>query len=105
MGNVSSVIGSSLCRGLVVGRLLTGLGIGVSAVVVPAYLGEVAPAKIRGRIVECYELMLCLGMLAAMLVDAALMHLPWNWRWMVGAPVIPGLVLACKSPACTLAGL
>lgn len=38
-----------------VGRLLVGLGIGVSAVVVPAYLGEVAPPQARGTIVELYE--------------------------------------------------
>ncbi len=37
------------------GRLLVGLGIGVSAVVVPAYLGEVAPPQARGTIVELYE--------------------------------------------------
>ena len=42
-----------------------GLGIGVSAVVVPAYLGEVAPAEARGRVVELYELLLCAGMIAA----------------------------------------
>jgi MFS family permease len=29
----------------VVGRVIVGLGIGISAVVVPSYLGEVAPAK------------------------------------------------------------
>lgn len=46
----------SLARsGLIFGRLLVGLGIGVSAVVVPAYLGEVAPASARGTIVELYE--------------------------------------------------
>jgi MFS family permease len=44
-----------LRSGLVVGRLLVGVGIGISAVVVPAYLGEVAPAEARGRIVEVYE--------------------------------------------------
>ena len=86
-------------RGLTVGRVLIGLGIGVSAVVVPAYLGEVAPARVRGRIVEVYEVMLCLGMLSAMLVDAALEHVPWNWRWMVGAPVVPAIFLACAPPS------
>lgn len=40
---------------LVVGRFVVGVGIGVSAVVVPTYLGEVAPAKYRGRVVELYE--------------------------------------------------
>ena len=76
------------------GRVLVGIGIGISAVVVPAYLGEVAPAKSRGRIVEVYEVLLCIGMLMAMLVDAALQSVAHNWRWMVGAPVIPALFLA-----------
>lgn len=43
--------------------------------------------------VESYELLLCLGMLAAALGDAAFQGLPGNWRWMVGAPVAPALVL------------
>lgn len=84
-------------RSLTIGRFLIGAGIGVSAVVVPAYLGEVAPAALRGRIVEAYEVMLCLGMLSAMLVDAALQHAPHNWRLMVGAPIVPAFVLASKS--------
>ena len=85
-------------RSLTIGRFLIGAGIGVSAVVVPAYLGEVAPAALRGRIVEAYEVMLCLGMLSAMLVDAALQHAPHNWRFMVGAPIVPAAVLASEFP-------
>jgi hypothetical protein len=81
-------------EGLVIGRLIVGMGIGISAVVVPAYLGEVSPAKVRGRVVELYEVMLCFGMLSAALVDAALDAVPGNWRWMVGAPAIPALVMA-----------
>ena len=49
--------------GLIAGRILVGLGIGVSAVVVPAYLGELSPAKLRGRIVELYEVRLYAGIL------------------------------------------
>ncbi len=33
-------------RLLCLGRFLVGLGIGISAVVVPVYLGEVAPAQV-----------------------------------------------------------
>lgn len=40
---------------LIVGRLLVGLGIGASAIVVPAYLAEIAPAKNRGMVVQMYE--------------------------------------------------
>ena len=41
-----------------------------------------------------YELLLCGGMLCSLLADVALMHLPDNWRWMVGLPVVPAAVLA-----------
>lgn len=34
---------------LIIGRLLIGLGIGISAVAIPAYLGEISPAKV-GRV-------------------------------------------------------
>ena len=32
-----------------------GLGIGASALVIPAYLGEIAPAGQRGAVVTVYE--------------------------------------------------
>ena len=65
---------------LLLGRLIVGLGIGLSAVVTPAYLGEISPAHLRGRIVESYEILLCIGMLLSAGMDVALGS---NWRWMV----------------------
>lgn len=91
------------CRGLVIGRFVLGIGIGISAVVVPTYLGEVAPARLRGRMVELYEVMLCAGMLGALLADVALMHVPGNWRWMVGMPFFPSAITACEL-GCRLPG-
>ena len=78
---------------LVLGRLLIGLGIGATAVVVPAYLGEVSPAASRGFIVEIYEVLLTVGMIAASFADVLLAKAPYNWRWMVGVPCVPGLLL------------
>ena len=43
------------CSGLILGRLVGGFGIGASAIVVPAYLAEMAPARNRGAIVQIYE--------------------------------------------------
>lgn len=80
--------------GLIIGRLVVGLGIGCSSLVVPAYLGELAPAKQRGTLVEIYEVMLTVGMLCSVLMDWLLQGVgPGNWRWMVGVPAIPGLVM------------
>ena len=41
------------CRSLVLGRFMVGIGIGISAVVVPVYLGEVAPAQVSQCRVVC----------------------------------------------------
>lgn len=79
--------------GLILGRIIVGMGVGISAVVVPVYLAEVSPAHMRGRIVSLFELMLCLGMLAAALVDAVLESAGASWRIMVGLPVIPGCIM------------
>jgi MFS family permease len=57
---------------LVMGRLVIGLGVGASAVVVPAFLAEMAPPDLRGMTVSSYEGMICMGMLVSLLVDAAL---------------------------------
>ena len=57
---------------LSLGRFVVGLGVGVSAVVVPAYVGEMAPPHKRGAVVITYELMLCLGMIASGVADFAL---------------------------------
>jgi hypothetical protein len=48
-----------LCSGLVIGRFVVGLGIGASAIVVPAYLAEIAPAAKRGAVVQTYEVRGC----------------------------------------------
>lgn len=57
---------------LVLGRFVIGLGVGTSAVVVPAYLGEMAPPSIRGAVIIMYEIMLCIGMMSSTLVDASM---------------------------------
>jgi MFS family permease len=80
--------------GLIIGRLIIGLGVGSSAVVVPAYLGEMAPANKRGTIVALYELLLCGGLLASCIVDYALSGTKNNWRWMVGMPAFPASFMA-----------
>jgi MFS family permease len=83
--------------GLVTGRAVVGLGVGVAASVVPAYLGELAPAAMRGRVVELFELMLALGMVTASVVDAALGGSRFGWRLLVGLPAAPALLMAAAA--------
>lgn len=76
---------------ILVGRLVMGTGIGISSILIPLYLSEAAPAKIRGRAVTCFQLFLTGGILLAYLVDLAFTQ-SGNWRAMFGVLAIPGAV-------------
>ena len=70
-----------------------GLGVGVSSIVVPAYISEIAPAKYRGRLVALYQFQIVLGILIAFFSNYALSEFfSLNWRWMLGAEVVPAAV-------------
>ena len=89
-----------------VGRLLSGFAVGVSAVVSPSYLGEVAPPSLRGAIVATYELSICLGLVVAPVVDWALQTQPAahflpsvaRWRICMAIAAVPGVVLLVGAP-------
>lgn len=55
----------------------------------------IVKSQYRGRIVEMYELLLCVGMVTSQLFDWAVQDAPGNWRWMFGAPLVPGILLLC----------
>ena len=74
-------------------RFIGGLGVGVSSIVVPAYIAEIAPARHRGRLVALYQFQIVFGILIAFFSNYALSEfLGLNWRWMLGAEVIPAAV-------------
>ena len=50
---------------LVLGRVLLGLGVGLSSMAIPVYVAEAAPPEIRGRLVSFYNLFIVLGQAAA----------------------------------------
>jgi sugar porter (SP) family MFS transporter len=77
---------------LLCGRFVVGLGIGLSSVVAPLYISEVAPAPVRGALVSLYQFAITIGILAAYIVDYLLAG-DGQWRWMLGLAVIPSLIL------------
>ncbi|MDQ3507364.1 MAG: MFS transporter, partial [Actinomycetota bacterium] len=77
---------------LVVFRIVLGFAVGAAALIVPLYLSEVAPTRIRGAVAALNQLMITVGILSAYVVNAILA--PYEaWRWMVGLALIPSLVL------------
>jgi SP family sugar:H+ symporter-like MFS transporter len=77
---------------LVAARFVLGLAVGSAALVVPLYLSEIAPTKIRGAIASLNQLMIVVGILAAFIVNAILAS-SGDWRLMLGLAAIPSLIL------------
>ncbi|SDD72503.1 sugar porter family MFS transporter [Niabella drilacis] len=71
-------------------RLVGGLGVGAAAMVSPMYIAEIAPARLRGRLVACYQLAIVFGILAAYFTNYCFSETgPDAWRWMFASQAVP----------------
>ncbi len=77
---------------LLVARVVIGLAVGSSSMVVPLYIGESAPPRIRGALVSFNQLALTSGILISYLVDYGLAS-SQNWRLMFGLAAIPAVLM------------
>jgi len=79
--------------GVLVGaRVVIGLAVGSASMVVPLYIGEVVPPRIRGALVSFNQLAITSGILASYLVDYGLAS-SQNWRLMFGLAAIPAILM------------
>lgn len=97
---------------LTIFRLIGGLAVGAASVIAPAYIAEVSPASIRGRLGSLQQLAIVTGIFVALLCDYALAAAAGGaanplwfgleaWRWMFMSECVPALiygVLAFKIP-------
>lgn len=80
---------------MVCGRAVVGAAVGAASFVVPLYIGELAPAAHRGRLVTMNILFVTFGQVVAYLIGWAFTE--WGdkhtgWRWMVGLGAVPAAV-------------
>ncbi len=74
-------------------RVIVGLAVGASSVVIPMYISEIAPANKRGSLVTMNQFAVTLGILLAYIFDYFLIDLGDNsWRYMLGIPVIFSMI-------------
>jgi len=79
---------------LVMARFLGGLAVGISSMVSPMYIAEIAPARIRGALVTLNQMAIVSGILLANLASGLLVDTGENnWRWMFASAAIPSLLL------------
>jgi MFS transporter, SP family, sugar:H+ symporter len=93
---------------LIFWRVVGGLGIGIASVIAPAYIAEIAPARLRGRLGSLQQLAIVLGIFAALLSDAyfaaqagSATNQLWlglaAWRWMFLAGFVPAAIYGLLS--------
>lgn len=77
-------------------RFLGGIGVGAASVCAPIYTAEIAPAKVRGRLVGLVQFNIVLGILLAYLsntiVRSAVNDPVTDWRWMFGVMAVPSVI-------------
>ncbi|KAJ9185117.1 hypothetical protein P3X46_004781 [Hevea brasiliensis] len=77
---------------IVVGRVLVGLGVGMTSMNSPLYISETSPAKIRGALVSINGFLLTFGQFLSYLINLAFTKAPGTWRWMLGVCALPALL-------------
>jgi MFS transporter, SP family, sugar:H+ symporter len=101
-----SAIGSGIAVGVwdfTFWRALGGLAVGAASVVAPAYIAEIAPAHLRGRLGSLQQLAIVVGIFAALLsayviaTSAGSAEAPFlfgmsAWRWMFLSEIPPALL-------------
>lgn len=95
----SGMLFSGSLAEFVIWRMIGGLGIGAASVISPNYIAEVAPTRVRWRLVTLYQLGIVIGILSAVFVNMLIQRMgdeAWNtsvgWRWMFFAGIAPALL-------------
>ncbi|KAF3640416.1 putative plastidic glucose transporter 2 [Capsicum annuum] len=100
------IIGASLCAtaqtlaGMLAGRFLVGLGLGVGPPVASLYVAEVSPAHVRGTYGSLIQIATCLGLMAALVIGIPIKNIVSWWRVCFWVSTIPAAILALAMTFC-----
>jgi sugar porter (SP) family MFS transporter len=92
VGAVGSAFATNVIT-FIAARVVGGLGIGISTVVAPMYISEIAPPQHRGRLAGMFQFNIVFGILIAFVSNALLAGVGESaWRWMLGVAAFPSLL-------------
>ncbi|EFA76336.1 sugar transporter family protein [Heterostelium album PN500] len=77
---------------LMVGRIITGISVGIASTVVPTYISEIAPQHMRGSLGLLRQSTITLGIMVSSLVAYGLIHQDNGWRYTFGISTIPSIL-------------
>ena len=77
----------------ILARLIGGIGIGVSTVVAPLYISEIATPAHRGKLAGMFQFNIVFGIVVAFASNALLAGIGEQaWRWMLGVAAFPSVI-------------
>jgi len=92
-------IGMSTISSFIFYRMLGGVGVGLASMLSPMYIAEIAPARIRGKLVSWNQFAIIAGMLIIFFVNYLIAQgkpAEWintsGWRWMFASETIPAVL-------------
>lgn len=104
---IISTIGCSFATGIwdfSIFRFIGGIGIGLAMISSPIYIAELAPAHLRGVLVNVNQLSNVIGINIAVISCYFFSFEGWGWQWMMMSQIVPtafliiGLLTIPESP-------
>jgi SP family xylose:H+ symportor-like MFS transporter len=91
-----NLFGVQTLTSFIIYRIVGGIGVGIASMISPMYIAEIAPPKIRGKLVSWNQFAIIFGMLVIYFVNyfiAKSGDQAWldgiGWRWMFASETIP----------------
>ncbi|KAI0931239.1 hypothetical protein AcW2_000166 [Taiwanofungus camphoratus] len=80
---------------IVIGRFISGLGVGALSGIVPLYNGETAPKALRGMLIVLYQVQIFMGIFISDVIELGTHSIkgPASWRIPVGLQMLWGFIL------------
>lgn len=106
MAGVVIQVGATYVEAFVIGRLVAGFGVGFVSAINILYMSEIAPRRIRGAIVSCYQFAVTLGIMLASCVgyatqdrtDSGAYRIPISIQFLWAVVLATGLFFLPESP-------
>jgi SP family arabinose:H+ symporter-like MFS transporter len=86
----------------ILARILSGVAIGVSSMICPVYIAEMAPPAWRGRLGTLFQLGIVTGIFVTLFINLRVQgfgdevwNIGYGWRYMLAAESLPACVFVC----------